>query len=86
MSDLDRPRKHKRNALTFDKHWNTDTRTNEEVLGELFTPSGISFLFKLLIFTAAQVRSWRSDVYAHFKHPTIIQEDNIIKYRFTCKT
>lgn len=84
MSNSERPRKCKCNALTFDEHWKTGIRIDEEVLCELFTLRSITLLTHY-IFVAAQVKTWRSDVYAHFKYPTIIQEDNIVKYKFVCK-
>lgn len=36
--------------------------------------------------TDAQLRTWKSDVYRHFKKPTIIKDEKVVKYKFTCKT
>lgn len=71
----------------YNKCWKTDQRTPEEVLCQFFVHwlSNIDTHIYVSC-TDWQMQTWSSDVYNHFKKPTIKKHaGGVIKYIFTCK-
>ena len=71
--------------LTFEEKFETDQKSNEEVLGTSFI---IPFPFSICNASLAlQKKGWSSKVYKHFRDPQIkVGGDGKVKYVFICKT
>ena len=71
----------------FDKHFETTTKSNEEVLGLSFKSVFFATCCTDYHLLVAQMKPWKSAVYDHFKSPpAILVEREIVKYKFICKT
>jgi hypothetical protein len=70
---------------SFKQRFNVENKTNEEVRGS-FILSGVSYLLMASLFHSdAQMKTWRSEVYKHFKSPPeILVARGIVKYKFSC--
>ena len=66
----------------FERQFKTATSSNEDVS---VSPDIICMLQALTKKTGKQMKSWTSSVYAHFRPPSIVDEDGKVTYVFVCK-
>jgi hypothetical protein len=69
-------------STDFDKKYETDVNSNEQVLGMWFWPLSFPVFDR---FQALQKKGCTSSYYAHFQDPVIIVEDGTVKYKFICQ-
>ena len=70
----------------FAKRFSTATTSDSDVLGEVFWHCIYAYA-KYYIYLEHQMKSWKSEVYAHFQMPPSIVHavDGTVQYKYSCK-
>jgi hypothetical protein len=72
---------------TFDQRFDVENKWNEQVLDSSIVSFNWYLLMVNLLCSDAQMKSWRSAMYKHFKSPPeILIVKGVVKYKFCCKS